>query len=622
MAVFNIANGESGASVRAKLNNKLGVIIDCKADFSATGSGGPDDTAAIQAAFDAAFGTWAAPHGSGSGQSESYANRPVFFPAGNYVVSCVQTSVTGVSSGAGGAIKLAVTSAGPWATGDLLYVSGTGGGADGGWIVTVNDSTHITLNNSTFTSGYTNGTVTAPALRLRSVFGGWIFGAGRANVNIHCVTSGGVCLATNGCAHMDFDRLSFSSTGGLGTGSIALDLNWDGTGSVALNANGFTSVNFGAELGVQIGALGSMGSENVFVNCNFTNCAAIGLVTRNFNALDQTIIGGGASGCGTAFKAITGSIGPIIQVGFSGNTVYDIDIQANDTVSVTNCRTESANFINAASGTFTISSCEQTSNLAGTFIDNLNGSCVITACQSKVGKIKGNGGKLDIRACDFDLAQVTVNNATNNGSGLVRLGLLNSDGAAYVTGDTIVVAGLVGTGGLTAAANGTFIAANVTATTIDLTGSTFPGGGTYTSGGQIAPGPNQYLNGYSGACATEYARDMCITKTAAYTIPRGFSGAQYDNTGAAGTVVFTLPTLADTDGPVGIRGTKFGFYVGAAQTLQLKATNGMVIRNGASTSSANGTASNATIGSYIEIEAKSTSEWVCKSTPVGTWTLA
>src|SRR5205823_1420452 len=122
------------------------------------------------------------------------------------------------------------------------------------------------------------------------------------------------------------------------TNSIALDLDWDNTGDTALNANYFENVNFSGELGINIGGSGYMGSENVFMNCYFSGCTGQGLVTRNFNALDQTIIGGGASSCGTAFKVLAGSIQLIMNVGLADNSNYDIDIQNNCVNAIIGCR--------------------------------------------------------------------------------------------------------------------------------------------------------------------------------------------------------------------------------------------------------------------------------------------
>jgi hypothetical protein len=533
----------TGAPTARTMPERLAEIKNVK-DFGAVGDGRSDDTAAIQAAFNAAFGSSASPHGA----SGRYSNSPVFFPVGQYKITS--------------------------------------------------------------------------ALTLRSVQGGLIFGAGLLTTTIVNATRGGTVIRTNGCAYTCFRDLAIQATGGSGSGSIAFDLDWDNTGSVALNANYFENVAFSGEIGINIGVSGYMGSENVFVNCYFSNCSGQGLVTRNANALDQTIIGGGASVCGTGFKVLTGSIQLIMNVGLADNVNYDIDIQANCVNAILGCRSESTNFINGGAGTFSIISCGHTGR--GKFIDNLNGSCLISACQSYNGKIAGNHGPLDIRASDFNtLDPIAVTGAADNGSGSIRLTLTSTAANGYFdTGDQVVVAGVTGTGGLTAAANGTWTIIVIDATHIDLQGASFVG--RYTSGGTVRPSDINHLRLYGGPIATEFGRNRRETRTAPYTIPRAFSGTQYDNRGANRQVTLTLPGMNNTDAEK--PGTRFGFYVDAAQTLTIQAANNMTIRVAGTLSAANGTVSSNTVGNYIELECIDGAEnvdatkWAAKSV-VGTWTV-
>jgi hypothetical protein len=60
----------------------LGDVVNVKG-MGAKGDGTTDDRAAIQAAFDLAFGTAGSPHGN----ANRFLNRPVFFPAGNYRIN-------------------------------------------------------------------------------------------------------------------------------------------------------------------------------------------------------------------------------------------------------------------------------------------------------------------------------------------------------------------------------------------------------------------------------------------------------------------------------------------------------------------------------------------------------
>jgi hypothetical protein len=76
----------TGAPTARTMPERLAEIKNVK-DFGAVGDGPSDDTAAIQAAFDAAFGSSASPHGA----SGRYSNSPVFFPVGQYKITSALT---------------------------------------------------------------------------------------------------------------------------------------------------------------------------------------------------------------------------------------------------------------------------------------------------------------------------------------------------------------------------------------------------------------------------------------------------------------------------------------------------------------------------------------------------
>jgi hypothetical protein len=84
----------------------------------------------------------------------------------------------------------------------------------------------------------------------------------------------------------------------------------------------------------------------------------------------------------------------------------------------------------------------------------------------------------------FDVGTLTpfaVSSMANNGSGLIAVTTTANHGLA--TGRWVNISGVVGTGGLTTNANGTFQITSTGLTTFDLVGSTFVGA--YTSGGTI-----------------------------------------------------------------------------------------------------------------------------------------
>lgn len=93
------------------------------------------------------------------------------------------------------------------------------------------------------------------------------------------------------------------------------------------------------------------------------------------------------------------------------------------------------------------------------------------------------------------------------------------------------------------------------------------------------------------------------------------SNSTHTNTGAGGSITIVLPAASTL-------GLEFTFYVGAAQNLVIDAAGTDLIRNGASVSSAGGTATNGTVGSTITLRCVVSGTWAAMATPIGTWTLA
>jgi hypothetical protein len=71
----------TGAPTPRTMPDRLAEVINVR-DFGAIGNGVSDDTAALQAAFNAAFGSSSSPHGT-----NSYLNKAVHIPNGNYRIS-------------------------------------------------------------------------------------------------------------------------------------------------------------------------------------------------------------------------------------------------------------------------------------------------------------------------------------------------------------------------------------------------------------------------------------------------------------------------------------------------------------------------------------------------------
>ncbi len=103
-----------------------------------------------------------------------------------------------------------------------------------------------------------------------------------------------------------------------------------------------------------------------------------------------------------------------------------------------------------------------------------------------------------------------------------------------------------------------------------------------------------------------------LTKTADYTLLAADNLKTIINTGAAGTVVITLPAAT-----VGKQNT---FYVSAAQILRAKAAGTDTIQAGASVSIAAGYVQASAIGSLITLRCLETGKWVA-SEIIQTWTV-
>lgn len=240
---------------------------------------------------------------------------------------------------------------------------------------------------------------TTKSLLLRSVRGAHIFGAGRFATQI----SGPAnlpAIVTNGFEYSCFEDMTISTSG---TGSC-FELDWDNTGPTALQSNTFNRVFFGGgEYGLSIGKTGHMGSETTLSNCFFASHTVAGLATRNYNALQQTMIGGNIQSCAIGILVWSGSV-PIIQgVGFQNFGGRDILVNntVGDSMTVSGCRSESSNFIKLHNGaSATVSSCTHLTNgnhPAGEFANIeagggvFAGSLCLDNNYSLNGVIKGNG---------------------------------------------------------------------------------------------------------------------------------------------------------------------------------------------------------------------------------------
>lgn len=112
---------------------------------------------------------------------------------------------------------------------------------------------------------------------------------------------------------------------------------------------------------------------------------------------------------------------------------------------------------------------------------------------------------------------------------------------------------------------------------------------------------------------TDLPNKTVTAKTGNYTVLAADSGTLFTNTGAAGTVVFTLPTAA--------AGLHYYFYVDAVQTVQATAAASTTIQVGGSVSTSAGNISNNVKGTLIHIVAIDSTHWITLNA-LGSWTTA
>jgi len=124
----------TGASASRTFADRFADIVNVK-DYGALGNGVANDAASIQAAFDAAFGSAASPHGSAGATT----NRPVFFPNGNYNCGSTPLTLTRVVGGH-------IFGAGPGAT----QISGAGSA-----VLAINGAANLIVERMTLNCGNT-----------------------------------------------------------------------------------------------------------------------------------------------------------------------------------------------------------------------------------------------------------------------------------------------------------------------------------------------------------------------------------------------------------------------------------------------------------------------------------
>ena len=103
------------------------------------------------------------------------------------------------------------------------------------------------------------------------------------------------------------------------------------------------------------------------------------------------------------------------------------------------------------------------------------------------------------------------------------------------------------------------------------------------------------------------------SKTANYVILATDNPSDFDNTGAAGSVTFTLPAA--------VVGYVFSFTATVAQPLVIDAPGGVTLYAGNLASTSGGTLTATTRGAYLLLKCRSSTTWYAQAS-LGTWTAA
>ena len=385
-------------------------------DFGAVGDGSTDDTAAINRCFRHAFGNYYGPHGGYGDTPGPYANREVYFPAGDYRVSSdYSADILGVTKSACSSHGyyyplIEVASTDGLRSTDMIYVRGSHPSVNGSYGIEVVDDTHFVLWMAQYVEDVgAGGTATKPCLQLHMVQGGHIFGAGRIATQITATSPNCAALSLNGWGYARMEALGISSA----AGGIGLDYNWaqrDGD-TVSSQSNTFRDLSIaGDDYGLTIGWGQAMCSETLWQNCYLSAPGGTGVLVKNYNALQQTFIGGNIAQCRDyGIHVASGAAPVIIGVGFQnyqhpGKADIYIENGVLDAYAIIGCRSESPNFFKSGpSMPYNLIACAQLGATPGFFYSGV-GPANLIGCASEAGWVEGGGGTpLNPQGCKFQL---------------------------------------------------------------------------------------------------------------------------------------------------------------------------------------------------------------------------
>jgi pectate lyase-like protein len=229
--------------------------------------------------------------------------------------------------------------------------------------------------------------ISSPLL-IPPVIGARIVGSGSSTTAIENTTANGSVIKTDGFCYSHLEGLGLKSNG---TGTCL----WLGDTGRALvpsvQSNSFVNMSYeGGDYGVQCGADGLMGSEFTFINNSWANHTQGGLVTSNYNALQETVIGGRFVNCRHGIWCWAGSLPVIVGVCFAGSGIDDIRTEggAFDGFYVAGCRSTSTNFLSVRGAvSFVLNGIEHLGLSNGYFVENLGCQVNIKNCHSSRGEV-------------------------------------------------------------------------------------------------------------------------------------------------------------------------------------------------------------------------------------------
>lgn len=521
-------------------------------------------------------------------------------------------------------------------------------------------------------------------LRLESIQGTRIFGDGQGSTKIHhefsnlpeTPTTERTCISTNGFSYNRVESISFSTAGG--TSSVAFDLNADngpstgGVATVNCNSNTFIDCNFASPGGIGCNisdphppALegqppawkGYMGSEMVFIHCEVSHCSS-GWAISQQNALNYSFLQCSGSGCSlSAIRVNTGGMITVINGNFPGNgtagdfTTSDINLGGAYGSVIIATRSESQNFLITGNPTTIIATSQNYAGGQSIFVKALSGSTVtLSDSTTDMGRLYG-AGLITLNNTvlgGYSAADITaITSSTGAAGGLVRIthpGLpATGEGTRewWMNGDEVRVRDVVSTGSGAASLNGVWIINKLSATQVELIGSSYITD-TYTlTNAKLLPGPRFSLRDPETGLeswvhiAPTPSRALAENKKKNFQLLFIDSGKTIDNDGATGPVTITLPNLG-TSNWTDVRGTRFTFIVLVNQTLTIQVNSSWFPEYGPSPrilkvgGTVGTSVSSNVVGSSIEIVLADGIaaplvaigyRWLIRS-ETGTWTLA